>query len=240
MTQINLDTLPRTRKEAQALGSKYYFTGKPCRHGHVDRRRTKDGNCFGCDRLKLEVGKKERRKSGLQPTPAANAKTEGLKRYKSWCKKCGCVVERFVSSRACVHCSNQKVKSLMKTENGKALRKKADAKRKSTPSGKLAVVLRSRLRSALLAQGLRKRKISTTKELTGVAFEELRLHLERQFQPGMTWDNWTTDGWHIDHIIPCASFDLTDPEQQKACFHYTNLQPLWALENIKKGARLAA
>ena len=43
--------------------------------------------------------------------------------------------------------------------------------------------------------------------------------------------------WHVDHIKPCFSFDLTDPEQQKICFHYTNLQPLWALENIKKGKK---
>ena len=59
-------------------------------------------------------------------------------------------------------------------------------------------------------------------------------HLEALFQPGMTWDNHAIDGWHIDHIRPCTSFDLTDPEQQRQCFHYTNLQPLWAFDNISK------
>jgi HNH endonuclease. len=53
----------------------------------------------------------------------------------------------------------------------------------------------------------------------------------------MSWDNYGRDGWHIDHIRPCASFDLTDPEQQRQCFHYTNLQPLWAADNIRKGAK---
>ena len=53
----------------------------------------------------------------------------------------------------------------------------------------------------------------------------------------MTWDNWQHDGWHIDHIRPCASFDLADLEQQRQCFHYTNLQPLWAADNIRKGAK---
>jgi len=52
----------------------------------------------------------------------------------------------------------------------------------------------------------------------------------------MTWSNYGK-GWHIDHIKPCASFDLSNPEQQKICFHYTNLQPLWAIDNIKKGAK---
>lgn len=63
----------------------------------------------------------------------------------------------------------------------------------------------------------------------------LKEHLEKQFKEGMTWDNHTTDGWHIDHIRPCCSFDLTKKEQQEECFHYSNLQPLWATDNLKKG-----
>lgn len=54
----------------------------------------------------------------------------------------------------------------------------------------------------------------------------------------MTWANYGKSGWHIDHIKPCASFDLSDPDQQKACFHYSNLQPLWAFDNLSKGAKL--
>ena len=52
----------------------------------------------------------------------------------------------------------------------------------------------------------------------------------------MTRDNYGM--WHVDHIIPCASFDFSDPKQQELCFHYTNLQPLWAEDNLKKGAKL--
>lgn len=60
-------------------------------------------------------------------------------------------------------------------------------------------------------------------------------HLEKQFKKGMTRENHGL--WHIDHIIPISSFDLTKPEQQIKCFHYTNMQPLWAKENLSKGAK---
>ena len=77
-------------------------------------------------------------------------------------------------------------------------------------------------------------KSAKTLELLGCSVEELKAHLESKFKDGMTWDNYGIKGWHIDHIIPCSAFNLTDPEQQKKCFHYTNLQPLWWQENLTK------
>lgn len=77
---------------------------------------------------------------------------------------------------------------------------------------------------------------SAVKDL-GCSIEELKAHLEAQFKPGMTWGNWSYEGWHIDHIKPLASFDLTDRKQFLQACHYTNLQPLWAEENMKKGDR---
>ena len=97
---------------------------------------------------------------------------------------------------------------------------------------RLAVVLRSRLCVSIKVNA---KKGSSVRDL-GCSIAELKSHLEKQFQPGMTWTNWSRDGWHIDHIIPLSSFDLTDREQfLKAC-HYTNLQPLWAKDNMSKGA----
>jgi|GWRWMinimDraft_13_1066021.scaffolds.fasta_scaffold10855_1 hypothetical protein len=69
----------------------------------------------------------------------------------------------------------------------------------------------------------------------GCSIEELKQHLESKFKPGMTWDNWTVDGWHIDHIKPLTSFDLTNRQQLLEACHYTNLQPLWAKDNLSKG-----
>lgn len=70
----------------------------------------------------------------------------------------------------------------------------------------------------------------------GCTVEELKKHLESRFRPGMTWENWSPTGWHIDHIKPLASFDLTDRAQFLQACCYTNLQPLWAEDNLKKGA----
>jgi len=70
----------------------------------------------------------------------------------------------------------------------------------------------------------------------GCSLSELIEHLERQFQPGMTWDN--RGAWHIDHRRPLASFDLLDRVQLLQACHYTNLQPLWAFDNLSKGSKM--
>lgn len=106
-------------------------------------------------------------------------------------------------------------------------------RRRVDPLWKLAKNLRARIHQAL--GGLS--KSDSTVALLGCSPEEALKHIEGLFLPGMTWDNYGYRGWHIDHIKPIASFDLSDPEQQKAAFHYTNLQPLWWKENLSKGDR---
>lgn len=81
-------------------------------------------------------------------------------------------------------------------------------------------------------------KSDKTEKLIGITIKELKLYIEKQFKDDMTWDNYGFYGWHIDHIIPLSSFDLTKAEEQKKAFHYTNLQPLWAKENMQKGSKI--
>jgi hypothetical protein len=73
----------------------------------------------------------------------------------------------------------------------------------------------------------------------GCSIQDFKVLMENKFQSGMSWENygWGDDKWHLDHIIPLISFDLTDTEQFKKAAHYTNYQPLWQLDNFKKGAR---
>jgi hypothetical protein len=75
-------------------------------------------------------------------------------------------------------------------------------------------------------------KSQETLILLGCSVEFLKLYLASKFTTGMSWKNYGK--WHIDHIKPCASFDLRKPNEQKKCFHYTNLQPLWAKDNLRK------
>jgi hypothetical protein len=102
-------------------------------------------------------------------------------------------------------------------------------------SYRLRINLRARIREAIKNNGTK--KSYSTIFLIGCEVDYLRQHLESQFKTGMSWSNYGE--WEIDHIQPCSSFDLTNEQQQKEYFHYTNLQPLWKTENRIKGARTA-
>ena len=113
-------------------------------------------------------------------------------------------------------------------------------KRRTDPSFRLVDNLRRRMRQ-LLNQAIKGyAKASITMDLMGCTADELKLHIESMFEPWMNWGNYGmyvlggSKTWVIDHIKPCASFDLSDPEQQRLCFHYSNLQPLCGHENILK------
>ncbi len=127
----------------------------------------------------------------------------------------------------------QKMRSYDSSQQSKQKRCKRDKKRKKKdPVYKMQCIYRGRLNKAL-SGWCRSKK---TLELLGCSWDELKIHLENQFQDGMTWENHGYHGWHVDHIIPLASAKNL-AELEKLC-HYTNLQPLWAEDNISKGASI--
>lgn len=122
--------------------------------------------------------------------------------------------------------------------NHKRKRAELSAKEKeryhTDPIFRIKKLLRSRIRKALrFGKGA---KSARTLDLLGCSVDYLRQHLESKFLEGMTWENYGKGAgkWSMDHIKPCAAFDLTDSEQQKVCFHFSNMQPLWDLDNIRK------
>lgn len=99
---------------------------------------------------------------------------------------------------------------------------------------KIACKLRSRLRKAIFSTYMAGYAVN----YLGCSIEEFKVYLESKFQPGMDWSNYGLYGWHIDHIISLSSFDLTDKEQLLRACHYSNLQPLWAKDNLKKSSKI--
>jgi hypothetical protein len=92
--------------------------------------------------------------------------------------------------------------------------------------------LRHRLRMAL--RWSRASKLASSIDLLGCSIADFKIYIESKFEIGMSWENYGYKGWHIDHIMPCALFDLTNPDHQKQCFHFSNMQPMWATRNFKK------
>ena len=107
-------------------------------------------------------------------------------------------------------------------------------RKKTDPNFKILFNMRSRIYNVIKFNY----NSPSTIKLLGCSIEFLKGWLEGQFVEGMAWDNYGKGGWVIDHIWPCANFDLTDIKQQKQCFNYKNLQPLWEIDNLKKGRKI--
>ena len=243
-----------TRKQALAQGLTHYFTGKHCLRGHVATRQTSNGKCQQCqaeDRKCLPEEQKEKQRQRTKrryyekmddckaATKAWKAKNKAHlaaynKKYANDYKEKRSTLNR---RNYALDPENQKLRVLKyRRANPEKIRVyKAKQRTERTPAY-VADRLRIRLNECLKRSGAR--KSAATIELTGIDAAELKEYLALQFAENMTWDNYGE--WHIDHIRPCASFDLTDPEQQRECFHFSNLQPLWAEDNLRKGARLPA
>ena len=218
MTQLVLlhhDAAPQpfgpfvTRKLAMQKGLSLYYTGKPCKLGHISEHYV-SGACFACKRIK-----------------------EGYTGIYSRHGRCPIKLE--AKKRRHI----ERTQAIRQTPQGRLHRRNLERQRylRLTKEKKMASTLRARIFAAIRASSTTKAYKSIN--LLGCDIPQVKAHIESLWLPGMTWDNWSRTGWHIDHIRPCASFDLTDPEQQRQCFHYTNLQPLWAADNLRKGAKVA-
>jgi hypothetical protein len=118
--------------------------------------------------------------------------------------------------------------------NKDSIKRYKQNRRKTNIQFKLATNLRTRLYSAIRSH----QKVGSAVKDLGCTIDEFKEYIESKFQSGMSWANWGRDGWHIDHIKPLSSFDLTNRQQFLEACHYTNLQPLWAEDNLSKSNRV--
>jgi hypothetical protein len=148
------------------------------------------------------------------------------KKLKEYSKKYYKLHKRAIKIKNRKYDYNNKEKVAKRRNIYHILRKQRDIKYK------ILCNLRTRLYLALKGNP----KSFTTMKLVGCSIEKLKNHLQNKFKSGMSWANYGK--WEIDHIIPCTKFDLSKSNDQRKCFHYTNLQPLWAKDNLRKGTKL--
>ena len=249
-----------SREEARYRGLKRFFTGTACKHGHIAYRFTINGSCCECGRISSANDRMMIRKITASSSAKAScgavidrrsAAERGLTRYFTGrpCKN-GHIAERMVSTMSCVECKNahgraryarnpeaaiEKVKSWQNANrehhNARAVRYISE-RRKTDPLFAFKCHIKSMIATSIKRRGFTKR--SRTFEILGCTFDEFKVQIERQFMPGMTWDN--RGEWQIDHIIPLAT--AKTEEDVIALNHVSNLRPLWAGDNMQKRDKL--
>lgn len=198
-----------SRVEALENGYPRYFTGKPCRNGHLSERFTCNHTCVECGReickrayvkQSDKIKQKEKRKY--------NENREQKKQYQR-------------EYRA-------------KPENRIKINTRHKNRYRTDSNYKLSCVIRGCL-NKLIYRYLDGNRSNVSIRKLGYSIDEFKNHMESLFRPGMTWENHGE--WHIDHIIPISilvEWGITD---SKIINSLSNLQPLWASENTSKGAR---
>lgn len=224
-----------SKEAAAAIGAKRYFTGNACIAGHVVERYVLSTACVECSaaarkkyrlenaesvRVKRMAYRKQRGHIEREKDRVARAKNPALSRARAarWREK-----------------NKEKVQANDRAKwpgrRDKAMETKRD-RYANDPIYAMKTNARSRIGRAFKAMGFS--KLSSASRLLGCSWIELKTHIERQFLKGMTWQNRGSE-WHLDHIVPLA-LAKTEEEIKSLC-HFTNLRPLWAIENLKKNAK---
>ena len=226
-----------SRKEAIEKGLKFYFTGNPCSKNHTSKRRCSTFKCLECERVGASIQYHSKRELMLkrQKEQYEKHKEKRLKKQNEYAEKNRKNKRLYDKKR-----HQEKKQEIM--EYKKQYRAKNPLKAKEiarryyektiqTPNGKAAKAIRS------FISRITKEKTDKTESILGYTKYQLIQRIEFQFKDGMTWDNHGRHGWHLDHKKPISRFleqGITDPKIINAL---SNLQPLWASENLSKGAK---
>lgn len=172
------------------------------------------------DRAARREQEKAERKAARIATVAAN-RGKALERKKAKNKLWRIANAERLSAEKRIY-----MRAYSKTDKGRAIQRECDKRSRKNPRNKIITSQRKRLRQFI------KRTGSHVHLRFGCSSDFMRAHIQKQFTKGMTWDNYGE--WHIDHIMPCAQFDLSNQMHADICFNWQNLRPLWAEENLSK------
>ena len=201
-----------SRSEAQEKGKKFYFTGAPCKMGHISHRRTTNCFCYECEKLageKSAIYKKQWYEKN---------KTHILKKAKDG-------YEKIRDQKIAYACKYQK-NNLSKIVKQRSERLLYD------DAYRIKERIRGLIKSCLKSSGTLKN--TKTAAILGCTNQDFKAHIEKQFTKGMGWHNFSQ--WHIDHIVPISS--AKTEQDVIALNHFTNLRPLWASDNLKKSNKM--
>jgi len=228
-----------TRAEARERGLTRFFTGLDCKHGHIVERYTRNAQCVECARLsdaRSYEKNKDRDRAAAKFYRETN--TEAVRQSKA--RYAAANREKVLAAKKAHRLTNIEQYRMRNAEYRRANKEKVSARhvayrrklRESDPVFALAHRMRSLVAHGLRANGLSKR--SKTAEIIGCTWPEFAAHIERQFLPGMTWENRHL--WHIDHIVPLATA-VTEADVL-ALSRFTNLRPMWAADNLAKNSKI--
>ncbi|WP_312964585.1 hypothetical protein [Stutzerimonas kunmingensis] len=242
-----------TRKQAIQAGKNTYFTGKPCRNGHLALRAVA-GGCQECAKVRARKhyhsnadAINSRRRADYKASPEAKKEAatrwrlENPEAYRA--RMSSYYIENAETMKAKARAwsaSNRKAKNAYNLQWNKENKDRAlahqrayERKRlKSDPVYAMKCRMQCAIRNSLIKGGYTKK--SRTHEYLGCSYEQFKAHIERQFLKGMTWENRGL--WHIDHIVPTAS--ATTEAEIVELHRFTNLRPLWAKDNLEKSDHL--
>ena len=217
-----------SKADAKAQGLRHYFTGNPCRHGHVDQRFVSDSSCVSCATARA------RKWDAENPEAVRQSRKNWTERNPERAQEIKLNWLRSNPEKVLQATKDWKNRNPDKVRESRNRRNRE--RFSSDPLFRLTRFLRVRLRSALKGR----EKVGSFIQELGCTIGELQTHIEAQWQEGMSWDNYVLE-WQIDHVNALGLFDLTDPTQLAEAAHYTNLKPLWKADHrVKTKADLAA
>lgn len=220
-----------SRKEAREAGEKYYFTGKPCKYGHIDKRLSKSCHCFSCLRVNSN------KYYAKYPERVKETNRRSMEKNGNWNKENYRKNRVEILLKQKLYYIENREKILKRNKKWRDENRDSESRRKnkwrSTSEGKVVSIMRGMLHRKIN----RKSYDGRTHEILGYTHIELRDHIQKQFTDGMNWDNYG-EKWHIDHIIPIKHFldkGIKDPKIVNAL---SNLRPLCAVENVRKSDKI--